>query len=126
LPDNRTAGGDFRRQFHQHATQFREERKEEEEVLQKPSVSAVTSHLYDAMKKLRALVLASEAVTGQNDGAQTKEIALRMALLNAPSPGKTPGMSRFRRFFAGLTHPASIERRVSPIPDEGRGWCRRC
>jgi RNA polymerase sigma-70 factor, ECF subfamily len=31
------------------------------EVMQKPSVTAVTTHLYKAMKKLRALVLSAEA-----------------------------------------------------------------
>ncbi len=35
--------------------------KEIMEVMQKPSVTAVTTHLYKAMKKLRALVLADEA-----------------------------------------------------------------
>jgi RNA polymerase sigma-70 factor (ECF subfamily) len=34
--------------------------KEIMEVMQKPSVTAVTTHLYKAMKKLRALVLAEE------------------------------------------------------------------
>lgn len=37
--------------------------KEIMEVMQKPSVTAVTTHLYKAMKKLRALVLADEAGT---------------------------------------------------------------
>jgi RNA polymerase sigma-70 factor, ECF subfamily len=35
--------------------------KEIMEVMQKPSVTAVTTHLYKAMKKLRALVLADDA-----------------------------------------------------------------
>jgi RNA polymerase sigma-70 factor (ECF subfamily) len=35
--------------------------KEIMEVMQKPSVTAVTTHLYKAMKKLRALVLADES-----------------------------------------------------------------
>ena len=35
--------------------------KEIMEVMEKPSVTAVTTHLYKAMKKLRALVLADEA-----------------------------------------------------------------
>jgi RNA polymerase sigma factor (sigma-70 family) len=35
--------------------------KEIMEVMQKPSVTAVTTHLYKAMKKLRALVLAEES-----------------------------------------------------------------
>jgi RNA polymerase sigma factor (sigma-70 family) len=39
--------------------------KEIMEVMQKPSVTAVTTHLYKAMKKLRAHVLAQEA--GQDD-----------------------------------------------------------
>jgi RNA polymerase sigma-70 factor (ECF subfamily) len=39
--------------------------KESMEVMQKPSVTAVTTHLYKAIKKLRALVLADEERTGQ-------------------------------------------------------------
>jgi RNA polymerase sigma-70 factor, ECF subfamily len=39
--------------------------KEIMEVMQKPSVTAVTTHLYKAMKKLRALVLADETGTDE-------------------------------------------------------------
>jgi RNA polymerase sigma-70 factor (ECF subfamily) len=43
--------------------------KEIMEVMQKPSVTAVTTHLYKAMKKLRALVLAEETEKdGTGDG----------------------------------------------------------
>src|SRR5207248_10322087 len=56
--------------------------KEIMEVMQKPSVTAVTTHLYKAMKKLRALVLADEP--GQDEpgdrdrsagGSPTREVS---------------------------------------------------
>jgi len=36
-------------------------------IMQKPSVTAVTTHLHKAMKKLRALVLALESTVEQED-----------------------------------------------------------
>lgn len=48
--------------------------KEIMEVMQKPSVTAVTTHLYKAIKKLRALVLADEERTGQ-ESRSTRSIS---------------------------------------------------
>lgn len=48
--------------------------KEIMEVMQKPSVTAVTTHLYKAIKKLRALVLVDEERAGQ-ESRSTRSIS---------------------------------------------------
>jgi RNA polymerase sigma-70 factor (ECF subfamily) len=51
--------------------------KEIMEVMQKPSVTAVTTHLYKAIKKLRALVLAEES--GAANDTENRSAARRQA-----------------------------------------------
>src|SRR5213079_2812548 len=57
--------------------------KEIMEVMQKPSVTAVTTHLYKAMKKLLALVLSDE--TGERRGSGSRSPAEGRRIRNTRS-----------------------------------------